>query len=323
MTNRLLNQSSSFLETDAVLRLRKKSPLRLELTRNRALYLMVIPSVVLIFLFAYLPMFGVLVAFKNYNLALGVIRSPWVGFKYFIQFFNDPFFYRIVNNTFLLSLFSIMIGFPAPIVFSLLMNEIQSTKLKRVLQSISYLPHFVSTVVIVSIVMIVFSPDGIVNDLIGAIGLENQVFFSDPKWFRPLYIGSGIWQSVGFSSIIYLAAIAGINPELYESACIEGAGKLKSMWYITLPCIMPTIRILFILEMGSLFNIGFEKVYLMYNPAIYQTADVVSTYVYRRGIGQLDYDYATAVGLINSTISFILVFITNKISNKISGEGLW
>jgi putative aldouronate transport system permease protein len=284
---------------------------------------MVIPSVVLIFLFAYLPMFGVLVAFKNYNLALGVIRSPWVGFKYFIQFFNDPFFYRIVNNTFLLSLFSIMIGFPAPIVFSLLMNEIQSTKLKRVLQSISYLPHFVSTVVIVSIVMIVFSPDGIVNDLIGAIGLENQVFFSDPKWFRPLYIGSGIWQSVGFSSIIYLAAIAGINPELYESACIEGAGKLKSMWYITLPCIMPTIRILFILEMGSLFNIGFEKVYLMYNPAIYQTADVVSTYVYRRGIGQLDYDYATAVGLINSTISFILVFITNKISNKISGEGLW
>jgi putative aldouronate transport system permease protein len=305
------------------LRLRKKSPLRLELTRNRALYLMVIPSVVLIFLFAYLPMFGVLVAFKNYNLALGVIRSPWVGFKYFIQFFNDPFFYRIINNTFLLSLFSIMIGFPAPIVFSLLMNEIQSTKLKRVLQSISYLPHFVSTVVIVSIVMIVFSPDGIVNDLIGAIGLENQVFFSDPKWFRPLYIGSGIWQSVGFSSIIYLAAIAGINPELYESACIEGAGKLMSMWYITLPCIMPTIRILFILEMGSLFNIGFEKVYLMYNPAIYQTADVVSTYVYRRGIGQLDYDYATAVGLINSTISFILVFITNKISNKISGEGLW
>jgi putative aldouronate transport system permease protein len=294
-----------------------------ELQRNSALYIMIIPAVVLIFLFSYMPMFGVMIAFKDYNLALGVLGSPWVGFKYFIQFFNDPFFARIVSNTFILASLSILIGFPAPIIFALFVNEIPGTRFKRIVQSISYLPHFVSTVVIVSLLMILFSPTGIVDSFLTSIGVKPPVFFSDPKWFRPLFIGSGLWKGVGFGSIIYLAAMAGVNPELYESAMMDGAGKLRRMWSITLPSIMPTIRILFILEMGGLFDVGFEKVYLMYNPTIYRTADVISTYVFRRGIGNMQYDYATAIGLLNSVISFILVFVTNKISRRMSGEGLW
>jgi putative aldouronate transport system permease protein len=319
---RHFNQSVNLSEANVVL-LRKKSPLRLELKRNSALYIMIIPPVVLIILFSYLPMFGVMIAFKDYNLALGVLRSPWVGFKYFIQFFNDPFFGRIVSNTFILASLGILIGFPAPIIFALFVNEIPGTRFKRIVQSISYLPYFISTVVIISLLMILFSPDGIVNSFIAAIGAETQVFFSDSKWFRPLFIGSGLWKGVGFGSIIYLAAMAGVNPELYESAMIDGAGKLRRMWSITLPSIMPTIRILFILEMGGLFDVGFEKVFLMYNPAIYRTADVISTYVYRRGIGNMEYDYATAIGLLNSVISFILVFVSNKVSRRMSGEGLW
>jgi putative aldouronate transport system permease protein len=319
---RHFNQSVNLSEANVVL-LRKKSPLRLELKRNNALYIMIIPPVVLIILFSYLPMFGVMIAFKDYNLALGVLRSPWVGFKYFIQFFNDPFFGRIVSNTFILASLGILIGFPAPIIFALFVNEIPGTRFKRIVQSISYLPYFISTVVIISLLMILFSPDGIVNSFIAAIGAETQVFFSDSKWFRPLFIGSGLWKGIGFGSIIYLAAMAGVNPELYESAMIDGAGKLRRMWSITLPSIMPTIRILFILEMGGLFDVGFEKVFLMYNPAIYRTADVISTYVYRRGIGNMEYDYATAIGLLNSVISFILVFVSNKVSQRMSGEGLW
>ncbi len=322
MIKRHFNQSVNLSEANVVL-LRKKSPLRLELKRNNALYIMIIPPVVLIILFSYLPMFGVMIAFKDYNLALGVLRSPWVGFKYFIQFFNDPFFGRIVSNTFILASLGILIGFPAPIIFALFVNEIPGTRFKRIVQSISYLPYFISTVVIISLLMILFSPDGIVNSFIAAIGAETQVFFSDSKWFRPLFIGSGLWKGIGFGSIIYLAAMAGVNPELYESAMIDGAGKLRRMWSITLPSIMPTIRILFILEMGGLFDVGFEKVFLMYNPAIYRTADVISTYVYRRGIGNMEYDYATAIGLLNSVISFILVFVSNKVSQRMSGEGLW
>jgi putative aldouronate transport system permease protein len=322
VSKRHFNQSVNLSEANVVL-LRKKSPLRLELKRNNALYIMIIPPVVLIILFSYLPMFGVMIAFKDYNLALGVLRSPWVGFKYFIQFFNDPFFGRIVSNTFILASLGILIGFPAPIIFALFVNEIPGTRFKRIVQSISYLPYFISTVVIISLLMILFSPDGIVNSFIAAIGAETQVFFSDSKWFRPLFIGSGLWKGIGFGSIIYLAAMAGVNPELYESAMIDGAGKLRRMWSITLPSIMPTIRILFILEMGGLFDVGFEKVFLMYNPAIYRTADVISTYVYRRGIGNMEYDYATAIGLLNSVISFILVFVSNKVSQRMSGEGLW
>jgi putative aldouronate transport system permease protein len=301
----------------------KASPLRKEIVRDRELYLMIIPSMVLAFLFLYLPMFGIMVAFKKYNVVLGFWKSPWVGFKYFIQFFNDPYFLRIVKNTFFLSLYGVIISFPAPIIFALLLNEVSGNNFKRIAQSISYLPHFVSTVVVVSLLMTLFSPEGIVNKVVNSFGLESQIFFSDPKWFRPLYIGSGIWQSMGFSAIIYFAAIAGVNPELYESACIDGANRLHRMRYITLPSILPTIRILFILSIGDLFVVGFEKVYLMYNPAIYETADVVATYVYRRGINQMQYDYATAVGLLNSIVSFVLVFAANKISNKVSGEGLW
>ncbi|MCL2059873.1 MAG: ABC transporter permease subunit [Oscillospiraceae bacterium] len=284
---------------------------------------MVLPGIALVFIFSYLPMFGVTLAFRDYQVAKGIWGSPWVGLKYFRQFVNDPFFFRIVRNTVLLNFYSLIFSFPMPVIFALLLNEIKVIKFKRVVQSLSYLPHFISTLVVVSIMMIMLDPYGIVNDFLSFIGLKEQIFFSDPKWFRTMYIGSGIWQHMGWESILYLAAVAGINPELYDAGVVDGANRFKQAIYITIPSILPVIRILLILNIGRMFSVGLEKVFLMYNPGIYETADVISTYVYRRGIEQMDYSFSSAVGLFNSTINFILLFLSNTVSKKISNEGLW
>jgi putative aldouronate transport system permease protein len=223
----------------------------------------------------------------------------------------------------MLNFYGLLLGFPAPIILALVLNEVRKQSLKRVFQSISYLPYFISTIVIVGIMMRLFSTQGVVNDTLNAFGIKSQLFFNDPKWFRTLYVGSGIWQSSGYSAIIYLAAISGINVEQYESAVLDGANRWKQMLHITLPGIAPTIRILLILSMGHIMSVGFDKVFLMQNPGIYETSDVIATYIYRRGIVDSDYSFSTAVGLFNALIAFVFIASANYISKKTSGDSLW
>lgn len=287
------------------------------------LYLMILPALVLFAVFQYIPMYGATIAFKNYNLVAGVFGSDWVGFKHFLNFFNDPYFFRIIRNTLVINVYELIFAFPAPIILALILNEVRSKFFKRFTQSISYLPHFISTVITVGILMKLAATDGVINNLLAFLGLPGQNFFGDSSWFRTLYVGSGIWQGIGWGSIIYLAALTGIPLDRYEAAMIDGANRFQQMWYITLPGIMPTIMILFILGIGQMLNVGFEKVYLMQNPAIYETADVISTYVYRRGIQGLDYSYATAIGLFNAAIAFILLISANNISRRLGQNSLW
>jgi len=286
------------------------------------LYLMIIPSAILFLIFCYIPMSSLVLAFRKYDIVGGLYGTTWVGFKYFLQFFNDPYFFRIVRNTIVLNLYMLLIAFPAPIVFALLLNEIRKARFRKMVQSISYVPHFLSTVIVVGLMMELLSSRGIVNQALMSLGIEKQLFFQESGWFRTLYVGSSVWEGMGWSSIIYMAALAGINPELYEAARIDGAGRFQMIRYITVPCLMPTIAILFILAVGRVMSVGFEKVYLMYSPATYETADVISTYIYRRGILGMDYSYAVAVGLFNSVINFILLMAANYTARK-AGYGLW
>ncbi len=287
---------------------------------------MSLPGVLWFLIFAYLPMWGIVIAFTRYNLFGGLFQSQWIGWMNFQQWFRDPYFFRLMRNTIVLNVYGLIFGFPAPIILALLLNEVRLNKFKRVVQTISYLPHFISTVVIVGMLKIFFSPgnSGIVNMFIKDIlGMEAINFFARPEWFRTLFIGSGIWQGVGWGSIIYLAAISGISPELYESATIDGARRLQKIRYITIPCIAPTISILLILNVGGMLSIGFEKVYLMYSPATYETADVISTYVYRMGIQGGRFGFGAAVGLFNNIIAAFLLLFTNYSAKKMGNESLW
>ena len=279
---------------------------------------------ILIFLiFNYLPMYGQLIAFQDYDIVGGVFASKWVGLKHIRAFVESIYFVRLLRNTFLLSFFTFLFGFPAPIILALLLNEMPSLRLKRAVQSISYLPHFISTVVVVGLLMKLVETDGIVHRVWGILGIAAPIFLQEPGWFRPLYIGSGIWQGVGWGTIVYLAALTGIPEELYEAAVVDGANRWRRVWHITLPGLMPTMVILMILRMGQMLDVGFEKVFLMYNELTYETADVFSTYVYRRGIMRLDYSFATAVGLFNSVIAFLLLISANRIARKVSSVSLW
>jgi putative aldouronate transport system permease protein len=293
-----------------------RKDIRYDIKKNRGLVIMSIIGIIWVILFKYFPMWGTLTAFKRYNLYKGFWASEWVGFKYFQQFFTDIYFTRLMRNTFLLGLYNIIWGFPIPIIFALLLNEVKDGPFKRISQTISYLPHFISTVVIVALMMQLLSSDGVINKLFEFLGMQKINFFMEPKFFRTLYISSGIWQSVGWNSIIYLASIAGIDPQLYDAANIDGANGLHKIIHITLPGISNTIVVLLILNIGSFLSIGFEKVYLMQNPAIYETSDIISTYVYRRGIIEANFGYATAIGLLNSVVSFILLVISNSLSKK-------
>jgi len=294
------------------------------LHRDRVLVLFIIPAIVYYSVFAYAPMFGLQIAFKNYKVMHGIWGSEWVGFMWFEQFFSSVYFWRLIRNTVLISFYSIAIGFPIPIIFALLVNEIQHQKFKKLVQTISYLPHFISTVVVVTMMQMLLSvSDGPINQLVYQLTGERINFMSSPKWFRPLYVGSGIWQNFGWNSIIYLAAITGVDPDLYEAAYIDGSNRWKNMWYITLPCIMPTVITLLILRMGSIMSVGYEKIILMYNEATYEVADVISTFTYRRGIQNSDYSFASAVGFFNSIINFAILTIVNKISKNATEISLW
>ncbi len=291
--------------------------------KNRTIYLLALPVIAYYLVFHYGPMYGVQIAFKDFSPSLGIADSPWVGFRHFSDFFHGFYFWRIVRNTLLLSLYSIAFSFPASIVLALLLNELRNRFFKRTVQSITYLPHFISLVVVVGMMVDFLSADGLVNQIIAAFGLEPFLFLQEPKWFRFLYVSSGIWQEVGWGSIIYLAAISGIDPTLYEAAKVDGAGRFKRVLHITIPGILPTVAILFILRMGSVMAVGDEKILLLYNPMTYETADVIGTYVYRKGILESSYSFSSAVGLFNAVINFAFLLATNLIIKRSGGAKLF
>ncbi len=294
-----------------------------DIKRNRMIYLMLLPVVAYFVIFKYVPLFGIQIAFKNFSPFKGIIGSPWIGLDNFKSFFESYYFVRLLRNTLLISIFDIIAGFPAPIIFALLLNEIRNKRFKSTIQTISYLPHFISTVVVGGMILDFFSRNGVVNNILNIFGIDTISFMSSPEWFRPIFIGTNIWQQMGWSSIIYLAALSGVDVQLYEAATIDGANRFKQVIYVTIPSILPTVIIMLILRLGSIMTVGFEKIMLLYNPAIYDTADVISTFVYRKGILESSYSYSTAIDLFNSVINFTLLVLVNKFSKKVSETSLW
>lgn len=294
-----------------------------DLRRNKYLYVMVLPLVIYYIIFHYVPMYGATIAFKQFNIAEGIMGSPWIGFDHFIRFFNTHNFYRVTTNTIILNFYLLLFGFPTPIILALLLNELRQQKFKKLVQTVTYLPHFISIVVIAGMIVQFTSEHGIINDFLAMFGIKRSPLLLNPKLFRPIYVISSIWQETGWGSIVYLSALAAIDTQQYEAAKIDGAGKWKQMISITLPGIMPTIVIMLILKIGNMMSIGFEKVMLLYNPNTYETADVISTYVYRVGLINFSYDYSTAVGLFNSVINLILLVTANCVSRKVNETSLW
>jgi len=304
---------------------KKTNPLKALFTnlyRHRIVYLMFVPVAAYYIIFHYYPMYGALIAFKNYVPA-GGFNAEWVGFKHFQSFFDSYYFVRLIKNTLLISINTLIFSFPAPILLALLLNEVRSNKYKRLVQTVTYLPHFLSIMVICGMIHTFFSSTGFVSNIIVALGGKAKNFLMEPSAFRPLYIGSGIWQSIGWNSIVYLAALSGIDPSLYEAARIDGAGRFRQALHITLPGIAPTIVVLFILRIGSLMNVGYEKIILLYNDLTMETADVISSFVYRKGLLNADYSYSAAVGMFNSVINFILVILANTLSRAVQETSLW
>ena len=294
------------------------------LRRDKYLVLMIIPAVMLFAVFSYLPMFGIVMSFQDFVPGRGFLGSRWVGLKWFKYFVSSVYFGRLLRNTVLLSVYSLLFGMPMTILFALLLNELRSRTFKRIVQTVTYLPYFISTVIMVSILQMLLSyPRGVVNSALSALGLTEINFFQEAGWFRTLYIGSGIWQGLGWNSILYLAALTSINPDLYEAAYMDGANRLQQMWHISLPGMMNTIVTMLILSLGGIFSVGYEKVYLMYNPVTMDQADVISTYVYRTGLESMRYSYASAIGLFNSVINFAVLLLANTLSRKITEIGLW
>ncbi|WP_072329791.1 sugar ABC transporter permease [Paenibacillus sp. UNCCL117] len=292
--------------------------------RDRQLLILFIPCIIFYVLFRYGPLYGLIIAFKDYNVYEGILGSEWVGLQHFRQFFESPDFWLLFKNTFLLGLFTLIWAFPFPIIFAVMLNEVRFIRFKKTVQTFSYLPAFLSVVIVSSMIIDFLSPtQGLVNEVLKAFGMEPKYFLAAPEWFRTIYVSSEIWQHMGYEAIIYLAAIASIDPTLYEAAKVDGANRFHMMRYITIPSIMPTILILFIIKSGAMFRIGYEKVLLLYNPMTYEVADVFSTYVYRKGLLETNYSYASAVGLFESLIALVMLLISNMISKRAGGKGLW
>lgn len=300
-----------------------KSRLWLNIKQYKIAYLMALPVLAFYIIFCYKPMYGVLIAFMDYKPALGMAGSKWVGIKHFVSFFNGAFVKRLIGNTLTISFYSLLWGFPAPILLALLLNEMRSPVLKKSVQVVTYIPHFISTVVVCGLIQQFCASDGLINNIIELFGGTRSALLARQELFVPIYIISGLWKQIGWNSIIYIAAISGIDPQLYEAAIIDGAGKLRQAWHITLTGILPTITVLFILRMGSIMNIGHEKILLLQNGLNMQTSDVISTYVYRRGLEEGSFSFSTAVGLFNSVINTLLVVFTNAVSKRLSETSLW
>lgn len=292
---------------------------------HKYLYIMILPVILYYLVFSYLPMAGILMAFQDFNMAKGVWASPWVGLQNFLDFFNSPYFTRVTFNTIILNVYGLAFVFPIPVLFAILLNELSGKTFKRMVQTVSYLPFFVSIVVIAGIIKDFTSQSGVITYLVkwftGSSGNINLL--TRPEYFRPIYILSEIWQFTGFNSIIFISALSSINPELYEAATIDGAGRFRRVMHITLPGLAPTITILFILQLGNIMNVGFDKAFLLYNPSIYSTSDVIATYVYRSGLSEGRISYSTAVGLFNTLVNFIVLVLANRISGKVSDTSLF
>lgn len=303
----------------------KKSKIQLtveHIQKYWILYLMMIPATVLLILFTYGPMYGIIMAFQTFTVFKGYTGSPFVGLKHFQRLFSDPLFYRLFKNTFMVGVLDFLFSFPAPLIFALILNEVRKVRFKSVVQSISYLPHFIPLVVMVGIIFELFGSYGIINSLLSSLGMEPISFFTKSEWFLPLYIGSGVWKTIGWGSIIYMGALTNIDSTLYEAADMDGANRWHKMWHVTLPSLRPTVVTLFILNAGGIMQVGFEKVFLMSSPATYEVSDVLSTYVYRQGILNSDFSYSAAVGLFNNIVALLFVLLANKIAKKLGEEGI-
>ena len=292
--------------------------------RNYILYLLILPVVIYYIIFAYVPMYGVQLAFKEFIARDGIWGSPWIGFENFERFFSSYNFIALLKNTLGISVYSLVVVFPLPILFALLLNYIRSTKLKKTVQMVSYAPYFISTVVMCGMIVIFLQADtGIINQLLVALGMESVSFLSVPEYFKSIYVWTGVWQGLGWNTIIYISALSGVDYEMHEAAIIDGATKLRRMWSIDRPSILPTAVMLLILNVGGIMNVGFEKVYLLQNSLNQSASDVISTYVYRVGMINNDYGYSTAVGLFNSVINVILLVSVNQITKKLTQVSLW
>lgn len=302
----------------------KKTSFSARLIRDKWLYIFLTPFLLWYVLFAYAPMYGLQIAFKDYNLFKGITDSAWVGFKHFKTFFESPYFFRLLKNTVIISLMNLVFAFPLSVFFALMLNEVKNRRFKKTVQTITYLPYFISIVVVTGIVTSFLAPsNGIVNVLISRMGGEKQYFLMQKESFRWIYLLMNIWKDTGYNSIVYIAALAAVDAELYEAASIDGAGKLRQIIHVSLPGILPTVIIMFILKLGTIMEVGYEAIILLYQPATYETADVISTFVYRTGLVDGKYDYATAVGLFNAVIAFVLVWSVNWLSNRLTETGLW
>lgn len=297
--------------------------LRKDFRVNKALYIMLIPVLAFYIIFHYGPLYGILMAFKDYSPMLGVLDSPWVGFKHFTNFFNSPSFWSILRNTVTISVSSLVISFPMPIILALLVNELRNQKFSKLVQNATYLPHFVSLMVVCGLVVDFTRENGIVTYLLSFFGVPRVSLLNYPQYFLPIYIGSNLWKEVGWSSIIYIAALSGVDQQLYEAAKIDGANKWQQTIHVTIVGILPTIITMLILNLGKVLSVGFEKIILLYNNATMEVADVISSYVYRRGILDQSWSFSTAVNLFNSVVNLTFLLITNKISAKLTETSLW
>ncbi|WP_249897473.1 sugar ABC transporter permease [Paenibacillus sp. PK3_47] len=293
------------------------------MVRNKWLYIMLLPGLLYFIIFKYVPMYGLLLAFKNYQPFLGFVDSEWVGLKHFNRFFGDPLFWKLLRNTFILAAYNILFFFPLPIILALMLNELRSQAYKKWIQTMVYIPHFMSWVVIVSIAYLFFTTEGgLVNEAIASMGGEKVQFLLSPGWFRTFITGEVMWKETGWGTIIFLAALAGVDTQLYEAAKIDGAGRMRQLWHITLPAIRSTIVILLILRLGNFLDTGFEQIFLMLNSLNREVGEVFDTYVYTTGISQGEYSYSTAVGLFKSVVGLVLVFGSNFLAKRFGEEGI-
>ena len=322
-----MNKKSAAVSQPRIKKDPKTKNYRLDkMSRQIPYFVMIAIPFVYFIVFKYWPMFGLTIAFQDYKLGAPFVslQSKWVGLKWFKLLVNSPFFPRLVRNTVLLSLYSLFISFPMAIAMAIMLNEVRNKRLRKLTSNVSLLPHFISTAVIVGIMFNFFSVgDGLVNQILGELGMEKIDFMGSSSWFRTMYIGSGVWQNVGFSAVVFTAAISGIDPTLYEAAALDGSSRVKNIFYITIPCILPTIIIMLILRIGSIMSVGYEKIILMYTPGIYETADTLATYSYRAAFQDNKTSFASAIGMFNSVINLLLVVGANKLSKKVSETALW
>ncbi len=294
-----------------------------DIKKNKIKYILVLPVLIYLFVFKYRSMYGVLIAFLDYRPRLGISGSEWIGFENFIRFFKDVYFLRVLRNTLALSFSNLIFAFPVPIILALMLNEVKDGKFKRSVQTITYLPHFIALVIICGMITRFTLTDGLITNICVFFGMERQNMLLNKNFFYPIYIGSGIWASVGWDSIIYLAALSSIDQEQYEAARVDGASRLKQIWHITLPGILPTVSMKLILRMGNIISVGQEKILLLYNASTQEVAEVISTYTYKKGLIEADFSYSTAVGLFDSLVNLLFLILSNKLAKKMGQSGLF